>query len=291
MSEFIVIADPKSHTRNLLAEVLRSLGYQSVIQAADGKELLQATVEFEPRIVITTSRLPELSGLEFTRLIRAGYKNVSRLLSIIVMTDTPTRAFMDAAQASGVDEMLVNPYSAQSLAVRLKAVTERPRPFIDSAVYVGPCRRRRMVEDYVGPKRRFLDPTEGGAGVSPWEELSNRQAVRACVTRLSELSAGLTPGDRKKLRDIWAAAQETQDMADQTKDAALGVAARSLGRYITAVGAKGTPEQDVLATHIDAMHTLGQLTGEQHEERDNLAQGLIRVVDKRLGLTSSNKVA
>ena len=69
--------------------------------------MLEQTVEYEPRIVITTSRLPEMSGLEYTRLIRGGYKNVSRLLSIIVMTDTPTKAFLDAAQASGVDEMLV----------------------------------------------------------------------------------------------------------------------------------------------------------------------------------------
>ncbi|RYG37382.1 MAG: response regulator, partial [Burkholderiales bacterium] len=87
-TQHIIIADPVSHTRNLVADVLRSLGHYSIFQARDGKELLELTIEYEPRIVITTSRLPELSGLEFTRLVRAGHKNVSRLLSIIVMTDT-----------------------------------------------------------------------------------------------------------------------------------------------------------------------------------------------------------
>ena len=106
----IIVADAVSHTRNLVADVLRSLGYYSILHANDGKELLELTVEYEPRIVITTSRLPELSGLEYTRLIRSGYQNVSRLLSVIVMTDTPTRTFLDAAQASGVDEMLVRPF-------------------------------------------------------------------------------------------------------------------------------------------------------------------------------------
>ena len=279
----IIIADAVSHTRNLVADVLRSLGYYSIFHARDGKELLELTVEYEPRIVIATSRLPGMSGLEFTRLIRAGYKNVSRLLSIIVMTDTPTRAFLDAAQASGVDEMLVRPFTAQAMQVRIKAVMERPRPFIDSAVYVGPCRRRRMVEDYVGPMRRFVDPTDDMPGASPWELEPNRVAVRKCVTKLSELSLGLTAGDRKKLRAIYSATKETEDMADETKDVLLGAAARSLGRYIMAICANGVPDPEVMTTHINAMHTLGMLPGSQHREREHLVAGLVRVVDKRLG--------
>jgi DNA-binding response OmpR family regulator len=281
----IIVADAVSHTRNLVADVLRSLGFYSIIHARNGKELLELTMEYEPRIVITTSRLPELSGLEFTRLVRAGHKNISRLLSIIVMTDTPTKAFLDAAQSSGVDEMLVRPFTAQAMQVRIKAVLENPRPFIDSAVYVGPCRRRRMIVDYAGPLRRFVDPTDDMPGAMPWESEPNRQAVRKCVARLSELSLGLTAGDRRKLREIYAATKETEGMADETKDAMMGAAARSLGRYIMAVGANGSPDAEVMTTHIDAMHTLGQLSGAQHRERELLVEGLVRVVDKRLGRT------
>lgn len=282
-TQHIIIADPVSHTRNLVADVLRSLGYYSMFHARNGKELLELTMEYEPRIVITTSRLPELSGLEFTRLIRTGYENVSRLLSIIVMTDTPTKTFLEAAQASGVDEMLVRPFTAHAVQLRIKAVLERPRQFIDSAVYIGPCRRRRMIEDYAGPMRRFVDPTDDMPGACPWESEPNRQAVRKCVTKLSELSAGLTAGDRRKLREIYSASKATEDLADETKDAVLGAAARSLGRYIMAIGANGVPDPEVMTTHIDAMHTLGLLSSTQHEEREMLVQGLVRVVDKRLG--------
>lgn len=284
-TQHIIVADPVNYTRNLVANVLRSLGFYSIIHARSGKEMLEHTVDYEPRIVITTSRLPELSGLEFTRLIRGGYKNVSRLLAIIVMTDTPTKAFLDAAQASGVDEMLVRPFTAQAMHLRIKAVMERPRPFIDSAVYVGPCRRRRMVEDYAGPLRRFVDPTDEMPDASPWELEPNRMAVRKCVARISELSVYLTAGDRRKLREVYAATKETEAFADETKDMMMGDAARSLGRYIMAIGATGSPEADVLTTHIDAMHSLGLLTGTQHRERELLVEGLVRVVDKRLGRT------
>ncbi len=279
----IIIADSVQHTRNLVADVLRSLGYYSIIHARDGKELLELAVEHQPRIVIATSRLPGLSGLEFTRLIRAGHQNISRLLSVIIMTDTPTKVFLDAAQESGVDEMLARPFTAQALQVRIKAVLDRPRPFIDSAIYVGPCRRRRMVDEYAGPMRRFIDPTDDMPGASPWESEPNRQAVQKCVTKLSELSKGLSAGDRRKLREIYSATKATEDLADETRDVMLGAAARSLGRYIMAIGATGTPDPEVMSTHIDAMHTLGMLSGAQHKERDFLVQGLVRVVDKKLG--------
>lgn len=279
----IVIADQVAQTRNLVSEVLRGAGFSNILHARDGKELLDLTEEYAPRIVITTSRLPGLSGLEFTRLIRAGYRNVPRELPIIAMTDTPTRVFLDAARESGVDEMLVRPFTAHAIILRVKAVLERPRVFVDSIKYVGPCRRRRMVEEYDGPLRRFIDPVDDMPGAPAWESEPNRAVVRICVQKISELAGVLTNGDRKKLREIYSAVKETETIADDTRDVILAAAARSLGRYITAIGAAGVLDEEVVSTHIDAMHTLGMLTSAQHVEREKLVEGLGRIVDKKLG--------
>jgi DNA-binding response OmpR family regulator len=277
-----LIADSDPHSRNLLAEVLRAGNFFMINTVRDGNELLARTVEMQPRVVITASRIPGISGLEFTRMIRAGYEEVSRQTSIIVMTDTPTKAFLKAAQESGVDEMLVRPFSSQAVMDRVKSVLERPREFIDCAVYVGPCRRRRMLEDYNGPMRRFIDPIGDQTTLAPWELEENRAAVRSCVKKISELATALTPGDRRKLREIYFAVKETEHKADELKDQMMGEAARSLGRYISSIGATGMAEPDVLTTHIDAMHTLCMLGGEHHGERENLVAGLKKVVDKRL---------
>ena len=280
-----LIADSDPHSPNLLAEVLRAAGFFMSTIVRDGEELLALTAELQPRIVITASRIPGLSGLEFTRMIRAGYRDVSRQTSIIVMTDTPTKAFLDAAQQSGVDEMLARQFSSQAVMLRVKSVLDRPREFIDCAVYVGPCRRRRMIDSYNGPLRRFVDPVGDPSNLAPWEQEPNRVAVRACVKKISELATGLTPGDRRKLREIFFAVKEAELKADEIKDQMMGEAAKSLGRYISAIGATGTPDPEVLTTHIDAMHTLGVLTGEHHDEREKLIAGLRKVVDKRLGRT------
>ena len=148
-----LIAEPDQHSRRMLSEVLRAAGYFLIHQARDGTELLEKSIEHRPRVVFTGSRIPGISGLEYTRLIRAGYSDLSRQTSIIVMTDTPTKTFLKAAQESGVDEMLARPFSSQAVLVRLKAALDRPREFVDSASYVGPCRRRRMIERTARPDR------------------------------------------------------------------------------------------------------------------------------------------
>lgn len=277
-----LIADSDQHSRMLLSEVLRAAGYFLIHTARDGNELLEKSVEYRPRVVFTGSRIPGISGLEYTRMIRAGYADLSRQTSIIVMTDTPTKAFLQAAQESGVDEMLARPFSSQAVLLRLKAVLDRPREFVDSASYVGPCRRRRMIDEYRGPKRRFTDPLDDDANLAPWEIESNRAVVRACVRKISELAVNLTPGDRRKLREVYAAVKETEATADSFRDQMMGDSARSLGRYLVGVGASGLIELEVLTTHIDAMHTLGVLTNQHHNERENLIAGLKALVDKKL---------
>ncbi|MEZ5956131.1 MAG: response regulator [Hyphomonadaceae bacterium] len=278
----VLVCDDNSYTRRLVADVLASNGFDWVVSASTGDDLLKLTHEIHPKIVITSSRVPGMSGLEYTRAVRAGIGDVNRATSIIVMTDTPTQKFIDAARLSGVDEMLVRPFNAGAFMARIEAVLLRPRRFVESIAYVGPCRRRRMLEEYGGPLRRFTDPLEE-CDKPLWEAESNRALVRQCVTRISELAGQLSEGDRRKLREVYAAVRETEQLADDVRDQSLGDAARSLSRYISAIGGSGAIDQEVLTTHIDAMQKLSLLGSEFLAEREALVSGLAQVVDKRLG--------
>lgn len=284
-----LVCDENGFTRKLVADVLAGAGFEKVQIANDGLELLTLSVEFMPRVVITSSRIPGISGLEYTRMIRAGYGTVNRATSVIVMTDTPTQKFLDAARAAGVDEMLVRPFNGAALLSRVEAVLLRPRRFVESVSYTGPCRRRRMLQDYEGPLRRFTDPLED-MEKPLWEAEGNRELVRRCVTRISELATNLSPGDRRKLREVYAAVKDTEQLADDVRDQHMGDAARSLGRYITAVGGSGAVDQDVLTTHIDALQKLCVLNSEYQAEREELVKGLVAVVDKRLGRKTQGAV-
>lgn len=225
---------------------------------------------------------PELSGLAFTRRIRNGYNFVPRELSIILTTNAPTKLFLEATREIGVDEVVVLPFTAQSLLTRIRSVIERPRPFVDCAVYVGPCRRRRMLQDYKGPKRRIEDPVEETNTGSLWEGETNRSAVRLCVQKISEFGALLSADNRLKLRHIYNSVMQIETRSSQEADEALGAAARSLGRYLEAINVGGQPAQDVVTTHIDAMHTFCTLVDVGQEQRNQVIAGLDRVVQRRL---------
>lgn len=278
----VVVCDPNPHTRRLVADVLRGAGFDRLRFARDGQELVDLTVECAPNIVITASRIPGVSGLEFVRAVRAGLQTVNRATPVIVMTPTPTQSFIDAARSSGVDEMLVAPFSANALLTRIDAVTARPRQFVDSVRYIGPCRRRRMLEDFVGPMRRLSDPVDCD-GLSVWETPQNREAVRGQVRRLGELTFSVLPADRRKLREVFHVVTDVCAAAEAARDVTMVDSARSLARYISAVGAAGGLEGDVLSTHVEAMQKLAFLGSAHQEERLKLVDGLIAVVDKRLG--------
>ena len=62
-----------------------------------------------------------------------------------------------------MNEFIVKPITAKAVLDRINAVIMRPRAFIQSADYVGPCRRRRDQPDYAGPFRRSADTGRSNA--------------------------------------------------------------------------------------------------------------------------------
>ena len=58
-----------------------------------------------------------------------------------------------AARDAGVTEICAKPVTAKQMWEKIVAVVNNPRPFVKTAGYFGPDRRRRM-EDYAGPERR-----------------------------------------------------------------------------------------------------------------------------------------
>jgi CheY-like chemotaxis protein len=278
----ILVADENAFNRAIVSDILRSAGFDYLMFAKDGAEMMAMTEQSLPKIVIANSRLPKMSGLEFTRAIRAGREGVNRALSIIIATNTATGKFLEAARESGVDEMLVRPFTAAALLARVEAVMIRPRRFIEGAHYVGPCRRRRMLDEYGGPMRRLSDPIEE-ADDAPWEMAPNRELVRICIDKVAALAVSGGVSDRRWLRAFFEAAEDAEQLAEDVRDTMLAQAAGSLTRYITALGAGGNLDREVIDTHVDALQKLRVLSRNDYAEREKLLDGLKKVVDKKLG--------
>ena len=269
----ILVADPGRHSRTIVCDILRGFGIRDLLQAASADDLRGQVDQHRPGIIFM-GEFPELSGLAFAKQIRAGYNFVPRETSIILLANAPTRAFLEAARAVGVDEIVAVPFTTQALMARLRSVLDRPRPFVDCPTYVGPCRRRVMLQDYKGPLRRAADPAMAAPSGPLWSMEGNRSAVRLCIQKMSEYRGELRPAQYSKLREVYQSVMKLETRDDQDGDATMGEAARSFGRYISGLGAGKAPDMALLHDHIDAIHelALGELT--IHHERATLVANL-----------------
>jgi hypothetical protein len=115
------------------------------------------------------------------------------------------------------------------------------------------------------------------------EELNLKtELARARVAALEACANDLVPGDAKAAREVYKAVQDLVEVGDQIGDPSLGLGAREMARYLQAQGATERLDPEVVRTHVAALHQLVHLPHALCEERQRVAQGLKRMVDKKL---------
>jgi FixJ family two-component response regulator len=71
-----------------------------------------------------------------------------------MVTASSDKRHVIEARDAGVSEFLAKPVSAAAIYSHLVRVIEKPRPFVRTRTYSGPCRRRMARLDFEGPDRR-----------------------------------------------------------------------------------------------------------------------------------------
>jgi DNA-binding response OmpR family regulator len=118
----ILAVEDDAVARAVLRQALQKLGHE-VIEAKDGREAW-ASMEAEPvRVIVSDWKMPNLSGLELCRRLRAraGEEYVYFILITANSADSANR--IEAADA-GVDDFLSKPLNVEELWMRLR-VAER----------------------------------------------------------------------------------------------------------------------------------------------------------------------
>ena len=149
-----LIIDDNAHMRRILRTLLHGFGARDVYEAEDGPSGLEIFSQYGPEIVITDWVMPGLDGLELTRMMRQPDAHSNAFVAIIMLTGHSEKARVMAARDAGVTEFLAKPISANGLYRRIVNVVANPRPFIRTAAYFGPDRRRTVNPNYTGPERR-----------------------------------------------------------------------------------------------------------------------------------------
>jgi CheY-like chemotaxis protein len=148
-----LLMDDNHHMRAIVATILRSVGVRHLREASDGAEGLDVLDTWPTDIAIADFKMAPMDGVEFTRRVRQQNSR-NPYLPIIMMTGFSDLGRIYEARDAGVTEILAKPITASGLLNRVESVILRPRPFIRTRAYFGPCRRRKEGEAPDGFERR-----------------------------------------------------------------------------------------------------------------------------------------
>lgn len=160
----VLVVDDNRHMLTLLKTILHGLGIKKVREATDGAEAFKELRYTVPDIAIVDWAMSPLDGMDFLRLVRTAKDSPDPYLPIIMLTGHTETHRVREARDIGVNEFLGKPVSARAVYDRIVEVIENPRPFIRTARYFGPDRRRQNPSNYNGPERRkenLLAETDG----------------------------------------------------------------------------------------------------------------------------------
>jgi len=114
-NERVLVVDDEQPIRRFLRVTLASQAY-TVIEAASGQEALSGAATQKPDIIILDLALPDIDGVEVTRLLRQWTQ-----IPIIILSVRGSEGDKIAALDAGADDYLTKPFGVGELLARLRA--------------------------------------------------------------------------------------------------------------------------------------------------------------------------
>ena len=155
----ILIVEDERPIREMIAFSLKRAGY-GVHEAEDCRTARLLLADHRPDLLIVDWMLPDLSGLELTRLLKRDRE--TRELPIILLTARAAEADKIAGLEGGADDYITKPFSPRELLARIQAVLRRSTAGAsDEPIEVGGLQLDKASHRVsVGERTVVLGPTE-----------------------------------------------------------------------------------------------------------------------------------
>ena len=131
MARTILVVDDERTLRETLAESLETEGFV-VVQAADGREAVNAFRRSHPDLILLDLMLPELSGTEVCRIIRSESG-----VPILMLTAKSAELDKVVGLELGADDYVTKPFGIQELLARVRAHLRRAPERTTTAIETG----------------------------------------------------------------------------------------------------------------------------------------------------------
>ena len=121
MARTILVVEDEPTLRETLVEALEAEGFR-LVAAADGRAALERFRADKPDLVLLDLMLPEISGIDVCRIIRAESP-----VPIIMLTARGSEVDKVVGLELGADDYVTKPFSLRELSARIRAMTDPGR--------------------------------------------------------------------------------------------------------------------------------------------------------------------
>ncbi len=188
----VLIVDDERDLVRLLEFNLQEAGFETV-SAYTGEEALQKVRQRVPDLVVLDLMLPDISGNEVCRQLRAFPR--TRHVPVLMLTARTDEVDRVVGFEGGADDFVTKPFSVRELVLRIRAILRR-----------GSTAEADEAREQVGPIR--VDPGAHRAYVEGEEVPLTALEFKLLTTFMSRL--GRVQTREALLQDVWGVSSDLQ---------------------------------------------------------------------------------
>ena len=119
----ILIVDDSMTMRRIIANTLKNLGYETFVEAEDGKDAYAKLYAESPDFIITDWNMPNMSGLEFVKAVRSDQK-YGNIPILMVTTRGMKRDILEALKAR-VNSYIIKPFTPGVMKEKIEQILKK----------------------------------------------------------------------------------------------------------------------------------------------------------------------
>jgi len=116
----ILVVDDFATMRKIVRNILKQLGFNNIEEADDGNSALTQLKSQSFDFVVTDWNIPNMSGLELVKAIRAD-ENLKHI-PLLMVTAEALKENIVAAVKAGVNDYVVKPFDAKTMSDKLARI-------------------------------------------------------------------------------------------------------------------------------------------------------------------------
>jgi two-component system, chemotaxis family, chemotaxis protein CheY len=124
----ILVVDDNDFMRDLIASMLREIGFREISHAADGEAALAKVLETDPGLILCDVDMEPMNGLDFVEQLRKrSPPPPTPQVPVILLTSHSEAEIVQRAIKLGVNAYVVKPVKRNQLEARIVTVLEKIR--------------------------------------------------------------------------------------------------------------------------------------------------------------------